>query len=105
MALWKEFFLRPTAEQSLLEGVVMISQWGQMNEEQLPSVIQTEKNIEKIAQRVTDLMGSSNQKSSKEILSFISQVLFEEMGFQIQDARNGSRDNFLIEKVNIANTK
>ena len=100
-AAWKEFFQRPSADhQSLLEGTVLISQWAQINEEQLPTLAETEKSIEKITQRVTELMGkNSNQKSPKEILLLINQDLFEEMGFQIRDNSNEPMDNFLIDKV------
>ena len=97
-ALWKEFLLQPSAEQSLIEGAVLISQWGQMKEEQLPSVVETERSIDGIVQRVTELMG--NQKSPKEIFTFINKVLIEEMGFQIQNGHGGSKDNLLIDKVN-----
>ena len=98
-ALWKEFFSRTSAEQSLFEGAVLISQWAQINQEYLPSLAETEMRIDKIVQRVTDeLMGSSgNQKSPKQILSFINQVLFQEIG---QNGFDEIRENVLIDMVN-----
>lgn len=100
MAKWREFLQRPTAQQSLLEGAVLISQWGQMDQERLPSLGEVTNAIEGIVERVRQLLSISTLKPSpKKILSFVNQVLYEEMGLHGNTHDYHSFNNSYIDKV------
>lgn len=90
------------SQQSFLEGAILISQYGQM-EEDIPNLREkVEKNLEHITNRVNELADKSdaNQQKEKKILATVHQVIFSEMGFVKQNLRNDSLfDNFYIDKV------
>ena len=95
----REFFLRPAAEQCLLEGAVLVSQWWQIYEEKIPSLSHVKSIIDCIVERVTQLVRSCTWQGAtpKQIISLINQVLFVEMGFQ--HSESSLDNNYLIDKV------
>ena len=101
VAQWEEFCQLDCSDslECLLEGTVMISQWGQMIQEKVPSLEAVVKIIDGIAERVAQLVGACAQKSSKQTVEFINQVLYNEMGFHSPKADDPSLDNFYIDKV------
>lgn len=97
--VWREFFSRPMAQQSLIEGAVLISQWGQMDQELVPSLHQVRSIIDGIVERVAQVVSASNAKSPKKILFCINKVLYEEMGFQGNVNVYHAFSNSYIDKV------
>jgi Zn-dependent M32 family carboxypeptidase len=92
--------------QPLLEGAILISQYGQMMEEEDLTNLKSkvEKNLEHIINQVNAELivdKSDVNHKEKEILACIRQVMFVKMGFQKQILENDSSlHNFYIDKVN-----
>ena len=86
---WREFFQKPPTEQSLLEGAVLMAQLGQIDGYN-PSRLFTDvvESIDKIVVKVRKLVGTCSVKSASRTISFINQVLYEEMRF-----KRGSHEN------------
>lgn len=99
---------RPNSEKSLLEGAVLISQWGQMELEHLTSMQEVEKILDTIADRVRQLVHSKkiasdvdNPKTVRQILNCVNQVLYAEMGFKGNTENYYAHENSYIDKVNV----
>ncbi len=91
--------------QSLLEGAILISHYGQMMEEDLTSLrSKVERNLETITNQVNAELivdKSDDNHKEKKILACIRKVMFVKIGFQKQIEENDSSlDNFYIDKVN-----
>ena len=101
-AAWRKYLLELDLgkSSSILEGVVFMSKFWRMNQEEIPSLTNISSSIDEIVSRVTELMNSSSQKSTKKTISFINQVLFEEMGFQGIENKDHFLDNCFFDKVN-----
>ncbi|XP_046653309.1 F-box only protein 21-like [Daphnia pulicaria] len=91
--------------QPFLEGAILISQYGQMMEEEDLTNLKSkvEKNLEHIINQVNAELiidKSDVNHKEKEILACIRQVMFVKMGFQKQILENDSSlHNFYIDKV------
>lgn len=97
---WATFLSLPKAQQSLLTGAVMISHWGQMDKEHVPSLEQVKSLVDGIVERVNQLLSAStSSKTPKKILSCVNQVLYEEMGFQGNVNDYHAFENSYIDKV------
>jgi F-box protein 21 len=99
---------RPNSEKSLLQGAVLISQWGQMELEHLTSMQEVEKILDTIADRVRQLVHSKkiasdvdNPKTVRQILNCVNQVLYAEMGFKGNTENYYAHENSYIDKVNV----
>ena len=99
---------RPNSEKSLLEGAVLISQWGQMELEHLTSMQEVEKILDTIADRVRQLvhlkkiaLDVDNSKTVRQILNCVNQVLYDEMGFKGNTENYYAHENSYIDKVNL----
>lgn len=90
--LWNNFYLKPAAQQSLLELSVLLSQSVQIMKKNLPSLSYIESAIDGIVERVTQLAGNHNS-TPRNIFSLINQVMYEDMGFHL------SRFDVVIDKV------
>lgn len=115
---WLEFLRQPLSEQSLLEGAVLISKWGQMDTENSTTLKEVESSISDIVKRVLQYIeeqyGSycnsfiiGNRVSDpddprivKKVLSCINEVLYTEMGFSGNVEDYYSFSNSFIDKVN-----
>ena len=94
-AQWNKFRLCPDAEKNLLQFLVLTKQWGHMYQEKMPSLSHIEGIVDDIVERVAQLVGTQ-ESSPKNILSFVNQVLFEEMGYRKTKISNSL---YTIEKV------
>ena len=104
---WQEYFLGlddNTDVNSPLEGVVLLSIFGHVNQEKVPSFTAIDRSIDEIVSRVTELVDSCSQKSTKKTISFINQVLYKEMGFQGIAKKDQTLDNLFFDKVQIYHT-
>lgn len=108
---WEEFLNRPTNEQTLIEGAVLVSQWGQMELAKLPDFPTVIKAIEKIVDQVKEKLKIMDPSSSfisnnpaeprnaRKILACINQVLYAELGFQGNIENYHSFENSYIDQV------
>ena len=96
-AAWHELRLRPN--KSILEGAVLISRWGQMDQEGVASLEKVRRSIDKIAERVTELVSHCSVQSPRRTIEFINQILYDEMGFQRAARDILSLNSFYIDKV------
>ena len=97
---WKKFLCQPPAEQSLLEGSILISQWIYMYNHYIPSLNYSQDLINDIVSSVKSEMATAaagDQPTPKETLSFINRVLFTDMNFRSR--RQGSAIEHLINMV------
>ena len=84
---------------AFLKGAFLMSKRGQIEQEEIQSLSQINKSIDKIAERVAELVTACSRKSSSKIIAFINQVLFEEMGFQGVADENQSLEHYYIDQV------
>ena len=98
----------PESQKSLLAGAVLISQWGQMEQEHLPCFSEVDQIIENISQRVMYLVGdkknvfegrTEDPRYIKLILNYINQVLYGEIGLKGNQEDYYNPENSYIEKV------
>ena len=73
--------LHPVDEQTLFEGIVLLAQWVQMYEEIMPSLSHIQGIIDGTVESVTQLVRTRASATPSQIVSFINQVLEDEMGF------------------------
>ena len=117
--IWLEFLRKPASEQSLLEGAVLISKWGQMDQEKSATLKEVESLLENIVKRVLQCIeeqygsfsnsfiignrvsDSDDPRMVKKVLSCINKVLYTEMGFSGNVEDYYSFSNSFIDKVNI----
>lgn len=108
--MWQNFKAKPESEKSLLEGAMLISQWGQIDQEHLTSLSEVETILESIAQRVRQLAdmkrdaidaktATDDPRTVRKILNCLNQVLYDEMGFQGNKEDYYAHDNSYIDKV------
>ena len=100
-ARWREFLLveNPT-DGHFLEGAVLLSQLGRIAEENLASLPEINRSIDDIVERVTRLVSTCSTKSpARKTITFINQVLCEEMGFQRVAVEDESFADFYIDQV------
>jgi hypothetical protein len=57
---WHSFLTSPTYKESLLEGALLVSQWGQVEHEQKKSLSEIEDIIDNISKRVRQLVDAKN---------------------------------------------
>jgi len=116
----KAFHNGPNSNQSLVEGAVLISQWGQVEQEKLVTLSEVKAALDSIAQRVIQVIAdkhrnqkilkrnemgemevdtNGNPELEKKVLICINDVLYREMGFcgNVEDYYN--HDNSFIDKV------
>lgn len=98
---------RANSEKSLLEGAVLISQWGQIEQEHLTSLQEVEQILDNIALRVRELvhmnnivLDTDNRRTVRQILNCVNQVLYDEMGFRGNTENYYAHENSYIDKVN-----
>ena len=117
--IWLEFLRKPASEQSLLEGAVLISKWGQMDQEKSATLKEVESLLDNIVKRVLQCIeeqygsysnsfiignrvsDSDDPRMVKKVLSCINKVLYTEMGFSGNVEDYYSFSNSFIDKVNI----
>lgn len=110
---WVSYNLQPIHKRSLLEGIVMISQWVQMEKECLVSLEEVECVIENIANRVRHLLNAKSNDShvktdvndpevARKIFAVMKNVLYKEMHFSCVEIGEDlfSFQNMCVEKVN-----
>ena len=98
-ALWDTFALHHK-DNSFLEGAYyLLSKFGQLDLEEISPLNQINHSIVEIVERVTELSSISTLKSHRKTISFINQVLFEEMGFQWIAFEDQSLEHFYIDQV------
>ena len=116
----KTFHNGPNSNQSLVEGAVLISQWGQVEKKKMVKLEEVKASLDKIAQRVIKVIAdkhrnlkilernesdeviviaNGNPELEKKVLVCINDVLYGEMGFggNVEDYYN--YDNSFIDKV------
>ena len=93
------FAAQSDIEASALEGALIISQWGHMDLEEMPSLTQIQRSLDKIIERVTELINACSLKSPSRTITFVQQVLYEEMGFQGIGNEDDSFDHIYIDRV------
>ena len=105
-AEWREFFLKPPAEQCLLEGAVLLAQMENTHKKKCHkkniSTLLTDvtKSIDKVVKKVTKLLISdSSLASPKRTISFINQVLQEKIGVKGTAKKYLSVQDFFIDQV------
>ena len=98
-SVWCEFYLPSRAEKSVLDGAFLISKWGQIDRENVPSLRKINRSIDKITERVTELVSACSLKSPSRTIAFIQHVLYDEMGFQGVAGEDQTLDDFFIDKV------
>jgi F-box protein 21 len=105
---WHSFLTSPTYKESLLEGALLVSQWGQVEHEQKKSLSEIEDIIDNISKRVRQLVDAKNStgeaysvlKTVRITLDCIKTVLYDEMGFTEMDKDEISNfDNVYSDKV------
>lgn len=103
---WQELMSLPESQKSLLAGAVLISQWGQMEQNHLTTLSEVESIIDSIAQRVIQVAGEKRSETRTEdprqvrmMLNCLNQVLYEEMGFQGNKEDYYAPENSYIERV------
>lgn len=105
---WHELNALPESQKSLLAGAVLISQWGQMEQNHLTSLHEVESIIDSIAQRVMQVIAEKRTPSEVQtgdprhvrmILNCLNQVLYEEMGFQGNKEDYYAPENSYVERV------
>lgn len=78
----------------------MISHWGQMDKEHVPSLEKVKTLVDGIVERVNQLLSASiSPKTPKKILACVNQVLYQEMGFQGNVNDYHAFENSYIDKV------
>ena len=93
-------------QKSLLEGAVLISQWGQIDQQHLTSLKDVGEILDKMSQRVMGLLGENkiifdaeNPRIVRKVLNCINQVLYGDvMGFRGNTEE--FHENWYIDKVN-----
>jgi hypothetical protein len=107
---WKGYLAQPESQKSLLEGALLFSQSLQENDPCLRDVEPLLKTItDRVKQLVAEMDNSSfalktnpsnYTKKVRKILAFISQVMFDEMGFSCSTENEGwTLLNYQIEQV------
>lgn len=101
---WVDLISLPESQKSLLEGAVLISQWGQMEQEHLTNLSEVKEILDGIAARVTQLVGekknADDPKTIRKVLTCINQVLYGEIGFHGNKEDYYAHENSYIDKVN-----
>ena len=102
---WQELMRLPEQQKSLLEGAVLISQWGQIEQQHLTSLSDVCDILDKMSQRVMDLLGedqtifdAEDPRTVRKVRTCINQVLYVEMGFY--GGSDDFHENWYIDKVN-----
>jgi F-box protein 21 len=106
--MWQNFMARPSSEKSLLEGAVLISQWGQMELESFTSLQEVQQTLDNVVDRVKQLVHSKtisahvdDPRTVRQILDCVNQVLYDEMGFQGNTDYYFAHQNSYIDRVKI----
>ncbi len=101
----QELMRLPESEKSLLEGAVLISQWGQIELQHLTSLSEIGRMLDSICQRVMQLVGENKStdpedpRTTRKVLTCINQVLYSEMGFHGNTEDYYAHENSYIDKV------
>ncbi len=105
--MWLNLMTRPNSEKSLLEGAVLIAQWGQIEQEHLTSLQEVEQIMDNIVLRARQLvhinsivLDPENRRTVRQVLNCVNQVLYEEMGFKGNTENYYAHENSYIDKVN-----
>ncbi|XP_046635009.1 F-box only protein 21-like [Daphnia pulicaria] len=105
-SMWLNLMSRPNSEKSLLEGAVLIAQWGQIEKEHLTSLQEVEKILDNIVLRTRQLvhingivLDPENRRTVGQVLKYVNQVLYEEMGFKGNTENYYAHENSYIDKV------
>ncbi len=109
---WVSYNLQPIHKRSLLEGIVMISQWFQIEQECLVSLEEVDCVIENIANRVRHLVNAKSNdlnvktdvndpEVARKIFAVMKNVLYKEMQFSCVEIGEDlfSFQNMCVEKV------
>ncbi|XP_046447033.1 uncharacterized protein LOC124196199 [Daphnia pulex] len=109
---WVSYNLQPIHNRSLLEGIVMISQWVQMEKECLVSLEEVECAIGNIVNRVRQIVNAKSNDShaktdvndpevARKIFAVMKNVLYKEMQFSCVEIGEDlfSFQNMCVEKV------
>lgn len=107
---WNEFLSRPSQEQSLLEGAILVAQWGQMDLQDLPDPQSLTKTIEDIVKEVKHKLKDQHlstftenlplvPKHARKILACVNLVIYDELGFQGNVDNYHSFENSYIDQV------
>ena len=104
---WQELMRQPEPQKSLLEGAVLISQWGQIEQQHLTSLSEVDKILDNMRQRVVELLGENKSifdaedpRAVRKVLNCINLVLYGEMGFHGNTEDYYAPENSYIDKVN-----
>ena len=100
-ANWRAFFLKTPNEQSLLEGAVLIAQFGQIDEDNTTLWTDVVETIDKIVVKVRKLVSDCSLKSPSRTISFINQILYEEMNFKGVAQEDLLMNDFFMDQVSI----
>ena len=92
-----------------MKGAVLISQWGQMDQERPATFEEVEQLVENISHRVMKLLEENKivwisevnggPRTTKKVLEYINHVLYDEMGFQGNQNDYYALENSYIDKV------
>ncbi len=97
---WHSFLTLPVSEKSLLQGALLVSQWGQVEHEHKKSLSEIEDIIDNISNQVRQLVDGkistgeacsdmddqlTELKTVRITLDCIKTVLYDEMGFTEMD--------------------
>ena len=83
----------------MLEGAVLMAQLGQINEDISTLLADVTESIDEIVKGVIKLVSNCPLKSSRTTISFISQVLYEEIGYKGVPQEELSVEDFFIDQV------
>ncbi|XP_046447030.1 F-box only protein 21-like isoform X1 [Daphnia pulex] len=112
---WRSFLTLPVSKKSLLEGALLVSQWGQVGHEHNKSLSEIEDIIDNISDKVRQLVDAKNStgeacsdmddqltelKTVRIRLDCIKTVLYDEMGFTEMDEDDTCNfNNVYVDKV------
>ena len=78
----------------------MVAQLGQLDDEHISTLLaNVTQSIDEIVEKVRKLIYNSHFKSVSKTISFINQVLYEDMDIKAAEHNNFSLEDFSIDQV------
>lgn len=103
-----EMMKLPNTQVSLFKGALLISRWGQIETEKNMKSREVYRILEGITKRVKEIVqmnfGSAEKITDFSIVEIINHVLYNDLGFIVDECDYGPLGNFFIEKVTFIQT-